>query len=226
MSDSIFSQNFEWWDTDKNKSLVALHSFNKSRLQYILNYFNKMQLQTTNMKFLDYGCGGGLLCEPLSKLGFDITGYDLDVEAAKNHSNINSFNIKYINNFENLIDNDIRYDVIFCLEMLEHVKDYSLEIQKISQLLKTNGLIFFSTINKNLKSFVLMKIIAENILNLVPKNIHSFDMFIKPSDLISVCKNCNLELIDLSGMSYNPITTKSCITKNTDVNYISIFQKK
>jgi len=209
----------KWWDL--KGEFKPLHQINPLRVGFI-----KERASLSGKKVLDVGCGGGILSEALSKLGADVTGIDASentIGVAKSHSKLIDGKVKYIQNtIEEFVSSnpDESFDVITCLEMLEHVPSPGEIIKICSGLLKQNGDIFFSTINRNPRSYLFAVIGAEYILNLLPKGTHDYDKFIKPSELAKWTREANLKTLETTGLSYNPITDNYWLGKDIQVNYM------
>lgn len=205
----------DWWDT--NGPLKTLHDINQIRADYIEKF------QTiAGLKLLDIGCGGGILSEEMAARGGVVTGIDPEqavIQVAQQHAKLNSIAINYeCCAVEELATGN--FAVVTCLEMLEHVTDPELIIANAKRLLATGGYLFLSTINRTVKSYLQVIVAAEYVLNLLPRQTHDFSKFIKPSELCSLLRAYSFELIDISGMSYNPITRKAFLTNSLDVNYL------
>tara|TARA_Y100000590_G_C15683038_1_gene1000535 strand:- start:1355 stop:2080 length:726 start_codon:yes stop_codon:yes gene_type:complete len=221
----------EWWDPEGK--FKPLHKFNPIRIEYLKNNIIKefkiknKKKPFSNLKILDIGCGGGLLSEPMCRLGGKITGVDAskkNINIAKIHAKNNNLNINYICSIpENLPKR--KYDIILNMEVVEHVKDLELFIKSCSNLLKKNGIMYVATINKTLKSYLLAIIGAEYILNWLPVGTHDWFKFVEPNKLKIICKKNKLIEKDINGMNYNILLDKWSLGNNTDVNYISKFIK-
>ena len=212
-----------WWDP--NGDFKPLHEINPLRLDFILKNIN-----LNNCNVADIGCGGGILSESMIDYGAHVTGIDMapDVLRVANiHKKESKKDIEYINiTVEELAKRSPKsFDVVTCMEMIEHVPDPSKVIDSCSELLKPNGFVFFSTINRNLKSFILAILGAEHFLKLLPIGTHQYDKFIKPSEVDNWSRSSSLELVDNVGIHYNPLTKKYSLGRNLDVNYIMCFRK-
>ena len=212
-----------WWDTDGD--FKPLHEINPLRLDYICRHSNLKDL-----KIVDIGCGGGILSEAMAKKGGIVTGIDMAEKAiavAKLHQIESKTTVDYkLMTAEELAEDEAgSFDIVTCLEMLEHVPDPSKVIQSCADLLKPGGSVYFSTINKNLKSFLFAIIGAEHILKLLPVGTHEYSKFIKPSSMESWSRQSLLELQSSIGLEYNPFISKYSLTHNLDVNYMMHFMK-
>ncbi|MBM3349037.1 MAG: bifunctional 2-polyprenyl-6-hydroxyphenol methylase/3-demethylubiquinol 3-O-methyltransferase UbiG [Betaproteobacteria bacterium] len=212
-----------WWDP--TSEFKPLHAINPLRLGWIQSITN---LQ--GKRVLDVGCGGGILAESLSKAGATVTGIDLSSKAlkvAELHQLESGTSVRYLTiSAEDLAKEESQsYDVVTCMEMLEHVPDPSSVVQACAKLCKPGGHIFFSTLNRNPKSYLFAIIGAEYILQLLPKGTHQYEKFIKPSELAQFTRAAGLEVIELKGMTYNPITQIYRLGSNTDVNYMMATRK-
>ena len=208
----------EWWDS--SGKFAPLHKINPLRANYISD-----RADIDNKQILDVACGGGLLTEALFKKGAIVSGIDISdvaIHTAKNHAASENVDINYIlGEAEELLpENKERFDVVTCLEAIEHVPDPNQLVKTCSNLCKKDGDIFFSTINRNPKSFLFAIVGAEYILNLLPKGTHEYEKFIKPSELTTMMENNGLVVKELTGMSYNPLTKNYWLGKNVDVNYL------
>ena len=209
----------KWWD--KDGEFKPLHQINPLRVGFI-----KERSNLEGKKVLDVGCGGGILAEALNELGAKVTGIDASentIGVARSHSKSIGSDVEYIQNtIEEFISSnqDKKFDVITCLEMLEHVPSPDKVIKSCSSLLKEDGNIYFSTINRNPRSYLFAVIGAEYILNLLPKGTHDYDKFIKPSELAKWIRDAGLNSIETIGLSYNPITDNYWLGKDIQVNYM------
>ncbi len=223
----------EWWDP--NGKFKPLHLFNPVRIEFIkkklISYFNlnlddKEPLK--NLKILDVGCGGGLLCEPLTKLGASVTGIDAsenNIMIAKLHSKKMNLKINYIKGSPENLNLKNQFDVILNMEVVEHVSNVELFIKNCSKLIKKKGIMFVATLNKNLKSYVFAIIGAEYILRWLPAGTHDWEKFLSPKNLEDIVCNNNFLIDETIGVKFNPFSQKWNLSKDTSVNYISTFLK-
>ena len=209
----------EWWEI-KGKFKI-LHQILPIRIQYILdNIENKID---KNIDILDLGCGGGLTCEPLARLGANITGIDFikeNIEIAKKHACKSQLDITYIHQDLDKLQLDKKFDLILILEVLEHLDDWSLIIRKIKRNLKPRGKIIISTINRTKLAKIFGIYVAENILKWVPKNTHDYNKLIKPTELKDILSQNNFTIKNLMGMNYNLIERNWYLSKEIyPINY-------
>ena len=222
----------EWWNP--HGKFKPLHKFNPIRISYIkesiINAFKLKQKvkPLEKIKILDIGCGGGLLSEPMSRLGAEVTGIDAsgkNIEIAKYHARKNNLNVKYFCASPERFDTTTKFDVILNMEIVEHVKDVDFFLQSCSKLLKKNGIMFVATLNKTLKSYFFAIIGAEYILRWLPIGTHEWDKFVKPNDLVSILKKYDLKLDSLDGMKFNLLKDEWKISSDKSINYIGRFIK-
>ena len=222
----------EWWDP--NGKFKPLHKFNPIRISYIKENIiktfkiNLKKKPLKNIKILDVGCGGGLLSEPMSRLGADVTGIDAsmkNINVAKIHSKINKLKINYICASPEKLKISKKFDVILNMEIVEHVEDVEFFLKSCSKLLKKNGIMFVATLNKTLKSYVFAIVGAEYILRWLPIGTHEWEKFLKPTDLISILKKNNLKVEKVDGMKFNILTDKWNVDSDKSINYIAKFIK-
>jgi len=214
----------QWWDLEGD--FKPLHQINPIRRQFICQHIGDV----FGKKIIDVGCGGGILAESLAKLGGDVTGIDLGEEplnVAKLHALENGVNVDYqkIPAEEKASQQPETYDAVTCMEMLEHVPDPASIIQACAQMVKPGGYVFFSTLNKSIKAYLLAIVAAEKVLKIVPEGTHDHNSFIRPSTLIGWAESFDLKCIDAAGIHYNPLTENHKLIASLDVNYILCCRK-
>jgi len=214
-----------WWD--KDSEFKPLHDINPLRLKYIKEQCGG---SIKGKRILDVGCGGGILCESLALEGAEVVGIDLaeaGLEVAKLHLLESGLDVNYqkITAEEFAESNAETFDIVTCMEMLEHVPEPSSIIKSCSKLVKPQGRVFFSTINRNPKSYFFAIVGAEYVLNLLPKGTHNYEKFIRPSEIDIWARRNNLSISSMIGMTYNPITKKYKLEKDVSVNYLTHYQK-
>ncbi len=213
-----------WWDP--NSEFKPLHDINPIRFDYI----DKLT-SVSGKKILDVGCGGGLLCEEMTKNGAIVKGIDLSekaIKVAQIHLLESKLEVTYeVTSAEELskLESE-KYDVVTCLKMLEHTPHPASTVKACSDLLKDGGWAIFSTINRNLKAYLFAIIGAEYILKMLPVGTHEYEKLLKPSEVASFCTDAGLEVNDLMGMTYNPITKKYTLKRDTSVNYLLVARKR
>ena len=222
----------EWWDP--NGKFKPLHKFNPIRISYIKeNIINTFKLSTKknplkDIKILDIGCGGGLLSEPMCRLGASVTAIDAsekNIAVAKLHSKKNNLKINYVCTSPEKLNVNSKFDVILNMEIVEHVEDIDFFLKSCCNLLKKNGIMFVATLNKTLKSYFFAIVGAEYILRWLPIGTHEWEKFVKPDELISILNKNNLKIDKVDGMKFNIFTDKWNISTDQSINYISKFIK-
>ena len=222
----------EWWDPEGK--FKPLHKFNPIRIKYIKdNIIQNFNIKSKNaplksLNILDIGCGGGLLSEPMCRLGGNVTAIDAskkNIDVAKFHSKENKLKIEYLCASPEKLKINKEFDVVLNMEVVEHVEDINLFLNKSSQLLKSNGLMFVATLNKTLESYIFAIVGAEYILRWLPIGTHEWDKFIEPSTLIEFAKKHGLRLDKLDGMRFDILTNQWKLSENKSVNYIAMFKK-
>jgi len=221
----------EWWDP--NGKFAPLHKFNPIRQEYLVdkikNHFSILpngSYPFKNLTLLDVGCGGGLIAEPMTRLGAKVTAIDAsekNINVAKFHAEQMNLKINYLCATPEKLNE--QFDVILCLEIIEHVADVDLFIKSCAKLLKKNGTIFFATLNRTAKSFLFAIVGAEYILNWLPKGTHDWNKFLKPNEIISVASNYQLALKETVGFKFNIFLREWQKSRDTDVNYAVSFKK-
>ena len=222
----------EWWDP--SGKFKPLHKFNPIRIGYIKeNIISNFKLKVKKkpldkISILDIGCGGGLLSEPMTRLGANVTGIDVsnkNINIAKLHAKKNKLKINYFCSSPEKFKIKKKFDVILNMEIIEHVEDINFFINSCSKLLKKNGLMFVATLNKTLKSYVFAIIGAEYLLRWLPIGTHDWEKFVRPEDLKKILSKNNLKLEKLDGMNFNIIKDEWSISSDTSINYIAKFIK-
>ena len=223
----------EWWDV--NGKFKPLHMFNPIRIEYItekikqeFNLINRNNNFLKGLKILDIGCGGGLISEPLARLGGEVTGIDAsekNIKVAKLHSKKNNLNINYLNKSPEQLNNSEKFDIVLNLEVVEHVENVDLYIKSCSNLLKKNGIMFTATLNRTIVSYIKAIVGAEYILRWLPIGTHDWNKFIKPEELEKKLSSANFSTIDVKGLEFNPLFNKWKKSDNLSVNYIICSKK-
>ena len=218
----------EWWD-EKGK-FKPLHMFNPIRLEYIVEKIKqhfalegKKQNLLENLKILDIGCGGGLISEPMARLGAIVKGIDAsekNINVAKIHAERSNLKIDYKKNSPEELNTNEKFDIILNLEVVEHVDNLEIYLKSCSNLLKKDGLIFTATLNRTFTSYLKAIIGAEYILRWLPVGTHDWNKFLKPEELEKKMLNNNLKTLDIKGLEFNPIISKWKRSDNLSVNYI------
>lgn len=208
----------DWWDP--HGSAKPLHAINPLRLKFITD-----QINLSGKKIVDVGCGGGILAESMAKLGANVTGIDLGEEVlavARHHAEIQQLNIHYehVAAEEMAAQQSDAFDVVTCMELLEHVPDPAAIILDCARLVKPGGQLFFSTINRNPKAYLFAILGAEYILKLLPAGTHDYTKFIRPAEFSNWARTAGLEVREFMGMTYRPFTKQYQLTTNIDVNYL------
>ena len=212
-----------WWDP--NSEFKPLHEINPLRLDYI-----DQRAKLNGKRVLDVGCGGGILAESMAQRGAEVTGIDMaeaPLAVARLHQLESGVNVDYRQSTaENLVDSEAAsFDIVTCLEMLEHVPDPASVVKACSQLVKPNGHLFFSTISRTPKAYLFAIIGAEYILKLLPKGTHEYGKFIRPAELATWARIAELKLIHITGMHYNPLSKRYWLAPGLDVNYLAHYQR-
>ena len=222
----------EWWDP--SGKFKPLHKFNPIRISYIKDsIINIFKIKNENkplerIKILDIGCGGGLLSEPMKRLGADVVGIDAsnkNIQVAKIHAKKNKLDIKYICTSPEDFETKNKFDVILNMEIIEHVEDVDFFLKSCSELLTKNGLMFVATINKTFKSYVFAIVGAEYVLKWLPIGTHEWEKFVNPEDLKKILTKYNVYLDKIDGMNFNILKDEWNISKDLSVNYIGKFVK-
>ena len=222
----------EWWNPEGK--FKPLHKFNPIRIKYIKeNIISNFKLKNkakplSGINILDVGCGGGLLSEPMARMGARVTGIDAsdqNIKIAKLHSKKNKLKINYLCSSPEKLNVKKKFDVILNMEIIEHVENVDFFLKSCSNLLKKNGLMFVATINKTLKSYVFAIVGAEYVLRWLPIGTHEWEKFVKPEDLKKILSKYDFSLNKLDGMNFNIIKDEWSISRDLSVNYIGKFIK-
>ena len=222
----------DWWNPEGK--FKPLHQFNPERIKYIkdntIKHFNLTNKDKPfkNLNILDIGCGGGLLSEPMSRLGGNVTGIDAsekNIISAKIHAKQNNLNISYFCNSPENFKSNKKFDLVLNMEIVEHVEDVNFFIKKSSELLKKNGLMFVATLNRTLKSYILAIIGAEYILRWLPIGTHEWNKFLTPEELTNFGRKNSLLVQKIDGMVFNPLSNRWKVSRDCAVNYIIKFKK-
>ena len=222
----------EWWNP--NGKFKPLHKFNPIRIKYIKENIIKDFNITSNymplngINILDIGCGGGLLSEPLARLGADVVGIDAskkNIEIAKHHLKKSDLNIRYYDTSPENFSYKKKFDVILNMEIVEHVEDIPKFINQSAKFLKTDGIMFIATLNQTFKSYVFAILGAEYILRWLPIGTHDWNKFVKPENLENICNENSLKLKSIDGVKFNPLLNKWKLSNDKSVNYITKYKK-
>ena len=223
----------EWWKIDGK--FKTLHKFNPIRLKFIIdqtitifNCDHKNELPLKGIKILDIGCGGGLLSEPLSRLGAEVTGVDAaenNIKAANIHAKKENLEINYINGDIDSLNPDEKFDIILNMEVIEHVDNTDYFMKSCCDRVRSNGLIFMATINKTLFSLIFAKYMAEYVLGFLPKGTHDWNKFLSPEEIYAFLLKNHFNVRETLGVNYNPIKNNWSISRSTPANYMVLGQK-
>ena len=224
----------QWWD--ENGKFSILHKINPIRIKYVVNQIEKIKKKRAinkkyfkQLEIIDIGCGGGLVCEPLARLGAKVSGLDFikqNIQIARQHSTKENLNINYFLSDINNLKLKKKYDVVLILEVIEHLDNLHQLIRKINHYLKPGGILIISSINRNLLSAISALFVAEKILKWIPSGTHSFRKLVKPEELTNVLDLNKFKIFDLTGMIYNPVTRNWYLSKNNiKINYFCTAKK-
>lgn len=232
--DKFSAMAAEWWDPAGK--FKPLHKFNPVRLRYIrekaVEHFGldpQARRPLENLSLLDVGCGGGLLCEPMARLGAKVTGIDpasKNISIAQNHSQAQDLDIDYQSTTaEDLLKTGKTFDIVLNMEVVEHVADVPLFMNSCTQLVSPGGLLFSATLNRTLKSFAFAIVAAEYVLRWLPHGTHQWEKFVTPAELSQAIINGKLEICDTQGVTFNPLTDKWQASTDINVNYMMLAKK-
>ena len=211
----------DWWD--KDGPMKTLHDLNQVRLEYM-----EQEVELENAFVADIGCGGGILSESVARAGASVVGIDTSTELiqiARQHAALENLEIRYeSSSVSNLAEKENgKYDVVLCMELVEHVDDIYELLSGCAKLLKSEGVLFVSTLNRSIWSYLFGVLAAEDLLKIVPKGTHDYNKFIKPSELSACCRSVGFRSLNIKGLSYNPFTRKARLNKFPFINYICCF---
>ena len=214
----------QWWDAEG--PLKTLHEINPLRVDYIDG-----RASLEGARVLDVGCGGGILSEAMAQRGADVVGIDLaqaSLDAAATHAEASGVSLEYmcVDTERVAAEHPGSFDIVTCLELLEHVPAPAKIVDACARVVRPGGSVFFSTINRNLKSFLMAIVGAEHILRMVPKGTHEYDRLIRPSELAAWCRDADLQLRDITGLHFNPLTKTYSLGGNVHVNYFVHTQRE
>jgi len=223
----------EWWDI--NGKFKPLHMFNPIRIEYIIDVSSRQfkidknkQSPLKNLQILDIGCGGGLISEPMTRLGANVTAIDAsskNINIAKAHAKKDNLNIAYLNELPENLSSKKKFDIILNLEIIEHVDNLDLYLKSCFKLLKPKGIMFTATLNRTFTSFIKAIVGAEYVLRWLPIGTHDWNKFVKPEELEKKITDLDFSIINLTGLSFNPFFQEWKRTKDLSVNYILVAQK-
>jgi 2-polyprenyl-6-hydroxyphenyl methylase/3-demethylubiquinone-9 3-methyltransferase len=216
----------QWWDL--NGEFKSLHEIHPVRMEYVFLVIKQHFKSAKNLQVIDVGSGGGLVAEAMKKAGHKVTGLDANshnVRAATEHAKRSGLKIDYKNiTVEEHIKSGKKYDVVLCLEVIEHVANPEIFVRNVSCLLEKGGVLIFSTINRTKKAYLLAILMAEYILRWVPQQTHDYSKFIKPSEFVRMLEGTGLKLEELKGLSYSPIGGEWHLSDDIDVNYFAVIK--
>ncbi len=220
----------EWWD--ENGKFKILHTINPVRMEYIVstieNYFHK---PASECNIIDVGCGGGLISESLCRIGSQVTAIDAsseNIEVAKIHAQRKKLDIKYLHTTIESLSTEYKdnFDILVCMEVIEHVQNIAEFIRNCCSVIKPGGLFILSTLNRNVKSFLLSIVMAEYILQWVPKKTHQYEKFLKPSEISKLFRNNQFSPVDIKGMEFSLLSRTWSISHSPSVNYLMVHKKE
>ncbi|QQV75434.1 Ubiquinone biosynthesis O-methyltransferase [Rickettsia tillamookensis] len=216
-----------WWNKDGEFGI--LHRINPIRLEYIIEKITSHYNDISKLEILDVGCGGGLIATPLAAEGFNVTAIDAlqsNIETANAYAKEKGVKVNYLQSTIEELPNDKLYDVVICLEVIEHVENVQQFILNLVKHIKPNGMAIISTINRTKKAYVLGIIVAEYALGWVPKNTHDYSKFLKPSEIYEMLTDTDIEIKELKGLVYDPVKNEWKLSDDIDVNYFMCLGKK